>query len=170
MKDALYVVCAAVGLLLVGTGIAGIQRSDRAATRGARASGHIESDRQIYEMLAAARRARASDYFPTDCRWKVPPDASFTVAYIGPKEGGGQRLVTLSPDSPFAVAHRATTAGMAWPSTVLHLLFGYLLQIVGCALYAENRGRSPLFGLLGLLSPIGYVFLSLLNPVPRTSE
>jgi hypothetical protein len=38
--------------------------------------------------------------------------------------------------------------------------------MIGCALYADNRGRSAFFGLLGLLSPIGYVFLSLLNPSP----
>jgi len=49
-------------------------------------------------------------------------------------------------------------------SSVLYLLFGYILQMIGCAVYAQNRGRSALFGLLGLLSPIGYVFLALLNP------
>ena len=56
-------------------------------------------------------------------------------------------------------------------TTVAELLFGYILQMIGCALYAENRGRSVFFGLLGLLSPIGYVFLSLLNPAPpRTAQ
>ena len=58
-----------------------------------------------------------------------------------------------------------SSSGMA---TVAELLFGYILQMIGCALYAENRGRSAFFGLLGLLSPIGYVFLSLLNPATRS--
>ena len=58
-------------------------------------------------------------------------------------------------------------------ATVAELLFGYVLQMIGCALYAASRGRSAFFGLLGLLSPIGYVFLSLLNPasppIPKDS-
>jgi hypothetical protein len=46
------------------------------------------------------------------------------------------------------------------------LLVACLMQVCGCAVYATNRGRSAWFGLWGLLSPIGYVFLSLLTPAP----
>jgi hypothetical protein len=60
--------------------------------------------------------------------------------------------------------------GMVPVETVVYLLFGYILQVVGCAVYAESRGRSVAFGLLGLLSPIGYVFLALLNPVPHSDN
>lgn len=60
------------------------------------------------------------------------------------------------------------TAGSTVPAeSVFYLLFGYLFQVVGCGLYADRRGRSPFFGLLGLLSPIGYVLLSLLSPSSR---
>lgn len=56
--------------------------------------------------------------------------------------------------------------------TVVYLLLGYVLQMVGCAVYAESRGRSAVFGLLGLLSPVGYIFLALLNrpPPPRYED
>jgi hypothetical protein len=51
------------------------------------------------------------------------------------------------------------------PTNALYCaIAGYVLQIIGCAFYASRRGRSALFGFLGLLSPIGYVFLALLNP------
>jgi hypothetical protein len=116
MKDAIYVVFAAIGLLLVGTGLAGVQES-RATLR----------HRDIPAMI---------------------------------REGA-------SPEEFFTPAERSSSAGMVPAASVLNLLFGYILQMVGCALYAENRGRSAFFGLLGLLSPIGYVFLALLNPVPR---
>jgi hypothetical protein len=58
----------------------------------------------------------------------------------------------------------SSCVGMVPAETVVFLLFGYILQMVACAVYAESRGRSVAFGLLGLLSPIGYVFLALLNP------
>lgn len=74
----------------------------------------------------------------------------------------------FSPEEFFTPAARSSSAGMVPAATVLNVLIGYILQMVGCALYAENRGRSAFFGLLGLLSPIGYVFLALLNPVPRS--
>jgi hypothetical protein len=66
--------------------------------------------------------------------------------------------------NPQSSAHN----GMVPAETVVYLLFGYILQIVGCAVYAESRGRSVAFGLLGLLSPIGYVFLALLNPATES--
>jgi hypothetical protein len=117
MKDTIYVICAGIGLLLVGAGLAGIQES-RATQR--------------HGDIPALIRDRAS------------------------------------PEAFFAPVERSSSAGMVPAASVLYLLFGYILQLVGCALYAENRGRSALFGLLGLLSPIGYVFLALLNPVPRS--
>ena len=122
MKDAMYVVCAAIGLLLVGVGVAQIQEN-------------------------ASARTRRSD-LPATIREMLPADL-------------------LPAESPSALAHRPTSTGMVPVTTVLYLLIGYLLQIGGCALYAENRGRSAFFGLLGLLSPIGYVLLALLNPVPQ---
>ncbi len=63
---------------------------------------------------------------------------------------------------------RSSSRCMVPAASVFNLLVGYILQMIGCALYAEKRGRSALFGLLGLLSPIGYVFLALLNPMPRS--
>ena len=117
MKDATYVFCAVIGLLLVGAGLAGIQES------------------------RATRRHR-----------DIP--ALF-------RDGA-------SPEAFFAPVESSSSAGMVPAASVLYLLFGFILQMIGCALYAVNRGRSALFGLLGLLSPIGYVFLALLNPVPRS--
>jgi len=117
MKDAIYVVCAAIGLLLVGIGLAQIE-----------GSGHAQHDRDIPSLI---RQGASADAF-------------------------------------FAPVERSSSAGMVPAASVLYLLFGYILQIIGCAFYAENRGRSAFFGLLGLLSPIGYVFLALLNPTPRS--
>ena len=111
MKDVIYVICAALGLLLVGAGLAEIQGGGVAQRHG--------------DIPAPIR------------------------------------------DALFAPVERSSPAGMVPAASVLYLLFGYILQMIGCALYAENRGRSALFGLLGLLSPIGYVFLALLNPAPR---
>jgi hypothetical protein len=117
MKDTIHVVCAAIGLLLVGMGLAGIQESRAAQRQG-----------DIPAMI----------------------------------RGGAL------PEAFFAPVGRSSSAGMVPAATVLYLLFGYILQMIGCAFYAENRGRSALFGLLGLLSPIGYIFLALLNPLPRS--
>jgi TRAP-type C4-dicarboxylate transport system permease small subunit len=77
----------------------------------------------------------------------------------------------FSQESRYPPTHGSSSAGMVPAETVLYLLFGYVLQMVGCAVYAENRGRSAVFGLLGLLSPIGYVFLALLTPTrPQPSR
>jgi hypothetical protein len=119
MKDAIYVVCAAVGLLLVGMGLAQYQAAQTA---------QCQLDvRSIFRELA--------------------------------------------PDGLFA-QEKSSCCVKVPPATVVELLFGYVLQMVGCALYAERRGRSIFFGLLGLLSPIGYVFLSLLKPAspPLTQD
>ena len=117
MNDAIYVILATIGLLLVGLGLAGIQESQ------------------------AAQRHR-----------DIP-------ALIGAR---------ASPETLFAPRGRPSSAGMVPAASVVYLLFGYILQMVGCAFYATNRGHSALFGLLGVLSPIGYVVLALLNPVPRS--
>lgn len=122
MKDAIYAVCAAVGLLLVGTGVAQIQESASAMTH------RSDIPAQVREMLPAHM---------------------------------------LSAESPSAVMHNTTRACVVPVTTILYLLIGYLLQIGGCAVYAEKRGRSVFFGLFGLLSPIGYVLLALLNSVPQ---
>jgi hypothetical protein len=70
----------------------------------------------------------------------------------------------VAAGSPFSRSLNASESSTVPAVSVLYFLFGYLLQVLGCALYADNRGRSAFFGLLGLLSPIGYVLLSLLSP------
>ncbi len=120
MKDAAYVLGAAIGLLLVGMGTA--------------------------EINASRARQPQSSGFPEEIRHM------------------------MERDFPLPAAGSSSTAGMVPVAAVCYLLFGYLLQIGGCVVYATNRGRSGWFGLLGLLSPIGYVFLSLLNPAPRASS
>jgi hypothetical protein len=79
-----------------------------------------------------------------------------------------ERILATEMHQP--VSHRSPEPGTVPVETVLILLFGYALQIVACAVYAENRGRSAIFGLLGLLSPIGYVFLAMLNPTSPPSS
>ena len=42
-------------------------------------------------------------------------------------------------------------------------IIGFLLMAVGSAFYAVGRKRSSWFGLLGLLTPIGLLFLAVLK-------
>jgi hypothetical protein len=80
-------------------------------------------------------------------------------------------FVDIRPDSglPFIISLWGFAAH--YPNTYHHILFpvilGYYLQICGCSFYASSRGRSAFFGLLGLLSPVGYIFLAALKPAPE---
>ena len=57
--------------------------------------------------------------------------------------------------------HQADAAQKA--SSVIVGLLAHLLVAVGGAFFAVGRNRSPWFGLLGLLTPIGLLFLAVLE-------
>jgi hypothetical protein len=114
MKDAIYIACAVIGLVLTTVGVSQVQESMRRKS-------HPDTIPGVVEKILSTEMRQSSSY-------------------------------------------RSSESNTVPVETVAYLLFGYALQIVACAVYAESRGRSALFGLLGLLSPIGYVFLALLNP------
>ncbi len=43
------------------------------------------------------------------------------------------------------------------------VLLGPVLLASGSAIYAVGKGRKPIFGLLGIISPLGLLFLAILQ-------
>ena len=84
-----------------------------------------------------------------------------------------QRPVVRSSNVPFPeLASLTNNDGSTIPSESLPLILcGYICHLAACAIYATSRGRSPAFGLLGLLSPVAYVLLPIVvAPRPPQSN
>ena len=50
------------------------------------------------------------------------------------------------------------------------VILGPVMLAIGSAMYAAGKGRKPLYGLLGLLSPVGLLFLAVLEDRRSAAE